>query len=349
MKIIPTPKPDSYDVAVVIGRWQMPHKGHDTLFLKALALAPRVVVVVGSAFRARDTRNPFNAQERQAMILASLAPEVRERVTFIPMRDYFDDARWACEVERSVQAVAGPGARIALVGFKKDATSGYLDRFPYWRGVAVAPAVNLDATSLRNVYFSGAQWDRIVDVLRPLVSDGVLRYLELWAHLPAYSERVGEHLEVVEYRKEWTAPWYVTADALVRVADHILLVRRGGRIGYDLWALPGGFVNPFEEFLPGALRELQEETNLGFSAAKLTAALRDSAVLGHPLRSARGRLVSHAFYFAFGEGTLPEVRPSSDAKETRWVHISDLPKYEELMFEDHYMGISRLVPDLPAS
>jgi bifunctional NMN adenylyltransferase/nudix hydrolase len=47
------------DVAVIIGRWQILQKGHGSLIRAALAAAPKVVVVIGSAFRPRDPRSPF--------------------------------------------------------------------------------------------------------------------------------------------------------------------------------------------------------------------------------------------------------------------------------------------------
>ena len=58
--------------AVIIGRWQPFHLGHETLLNAALATSERVVVVICAAFRARESRNPFTWQERQAMVQASL-------------------------------------------------------------------------------------------------------------------------------------------------------------------------------------------------------------------------------------------------------------------------------------
>ena len=69
--------PGLFDAAVVIGRWQPPHLGHDALFQRALAIAPRVIIMLGSALRSRDTRHPFTAQEREDMILACLSMSCR--------------------------------------------------------------------------------------------------------------------------------------------------------------------------------------------------------------------------------------------------------------------------------
>lgn len=338
----------AYDVAVVIGRWQMPHLGHDNLFCKALALAPKVIVVIGSAFRSRDTRQPFTAQERQEMILRSLPEAMRERVSFLCVRDYYDDDRWDRVVHQGVAAMTRHGDKIVLVGFKKDSTSYYLDRFSQWAPVMVEQSVNIDATTLRNLYFAGGDLDAQLSIMRTYLKPGVAAYLKAWTSLPAYAYLVREQAAVLAYRKQWSAPWYQTADAVVQYAGHILLVQRGGDIGHDLWALPGGFVEENEMFLPAALRELKEETNLALSGATMRAALKSSRTFEHPLRSPRGRLVSTAFYFAFGGETLPEVWPGSDAKAVKWVAKEDLHLYEDCLFEDHAASLDNFVGLFPA-
>lgn len=345
MKIFPEPIEPTYDVAVLIGRWQIAHKGHISLFDRALAVAPKVFVVIGSAMRARDPRNPFTAAERQAQILRCIAPEHHDRIEFIQVRDYFDNAKWAEVAQAEVTRRTEPGTKIALVGYKKDQTSAYLEDFPAWRSEFVAPEHAIDATGLRDIYFGDSDPETALEVLTPFVTPGVLQYLKTWRMLPVYAERAQEHAAVKAYRKTWTAPWYLTADAVIRVSDHILLVQRAGVIGRGLWALPGGFVDAGEQLLTAAIREAQEETHLGFLPSTMRAALKGSLVLDHAMRSPRGRLVSQAFYFAFGDmRQLPEVRPQrSEVMATRWVHINDLPNYVDKMFEDHAPAINHFV------
>lgn len=334
-------------VAIVIGRWQLPHLGHDTLYQKALSIAPKVIVVIGSAFRSRDTRQPFTADERKDMILRSLDPKDRERITFLPVRDYYDDDRWDRAVSAGVAKLTERTDRIALVGFKKDNTTYYLDRFPNWKQVLVEPQVDIDASSLRSMFFGADDLDAGLSIISTYVKPGVLGWLQAWSQMPLYAKRRAEHHAVVEYRKQWNAPWYQTADALVRMNDHVLLVQRGGKIGYDLWAIPGGFVNPDERLFPAALRECKEETSFARFDSTMRSALKAQATFDHPLRSPRARILSQAYYFAFGEGELPEVHPGDDAKDARWVHISELPSYEDKLFEDHAAILDHFVGLFP--
>lgn len=337
-------------VAVLVGRWQIFHKGHETLLQAALAAAPSVIVVIGSALRARDARNPFNWQERAAMVRATLSPAQQERVAFLPIRDYYNDTFWNAAVAQGVHHLAGAQREIVLVGFKKDHTSYYLDNFPHWRYCAVEYSIDINATALRNVYFDSpaaqpeqaaqaaqdAQDAQAADaVLAPHLSAGVLAYLRAWRHLPAFASQAQEHRAVSDYRKRWTASAYLTADTVVRAADHVLLIRRGGDIGHGLWALPGGFIDPHESFYAAAVRELAEETGLKPLASTLSAALQGSKTFDHPLRSPRGRIVTQAFYFNLGHIRLPEVAAADDAMQAQWIPIAELATLQEQFFEDH--------------
>ena len=69
-----------FDAAILVGRFQPFHNAHAALLRAALASAGRVVVALGSAFSARNIRNPFTAEERAAMIRASLDDHAARRV-----------------------------------------------------------------------------------------------------------------------------------------------------------------------------------------------------------------------------------------------------------------------------
>jgi len=333
------------DLAVVIGRWQLLSKdGHGPMFAKAFEVAQRVLIVIGSAYRSRNTRNPFTWQERRDMILLTLTPEQRERVEFLPVRDYYDDERWNEAVRAGVASHVARGAKVTLVGWKKDDTSDYLDNFPGWTSTEVPPTVDIDATSLRNVFFGSEHLDAALMVLKAYVDERVLGYLDAWSHLPVFAARKAEHLAVEAYKKKWGAGPFLTADAVVSIKDYVLLVRRGGVIGHDLWALPGGHVNPNEQFYPAALRELKEETGFAKMPETMKAALKEAVMFDHALRSPRARVVTVAHHFDFGDVELPDdLKAADDAKELKFFHKSQLKSMAEAgeLFEDHDVVLDR--------
>jgi bifunctional NMN adenylyltransferase/nudix hydrolase len=337
----------SNDVSVIIGRWQILQKGHLTLLRAALAASPRVVVVIGSARRPRDAHNPFTWQERQQLFEAVLSAEDRARVSFVPVRDYFDEERWHAAVRAGVLEMAG-NAAVTLFGFRKDHTSTYLDWFPGWRLEEVEPESDISASDLRRIYFEATDMNAALTVIGNYVEPGVLGYLKAWAHLPAYRQCAAEHRAITAYRARYAAPFSLTADCVITCADHVLLIKRGGDIGHGLWACPGGFLEPRERFYEGALRELEEETGFAPPAAHMRLALRGQATFDHPARSARGRIITTAFHFALPDERLPEVQGRDDAARATWIPLAELPTLEDQLFEDHACILDHFLRFLPS-
>ena len=328
------------DLAVCIGRYQLFHLGQLALLRHALQVAPRCIVVVGSAFQARTPRNPFTWEERAAMIRLALTEDERARITFVPVRDYYDQARWVAAVRKAVAAEAGSAARIALVGHRKDATSEYLNDFPGWRLVDVGSLGDLHAKALRAVLFTGDDLEASLAAMASQVPVSTVQFLRAWALLPDFERLRSEFQQMAADLARWSMapypPVFVASDAIVRMADHVLLIRRGQAPGKGLMATPGGFLEQRETVYQSAVRELKEETGFALLPETMRAALRDVKVFDHPDRSQRGRMIAHAHYFAFGDGALPDVAGGDDATEARWVPIAELAAMEDQFHDDHF-------------
>lgn len=323
-----------FDAAVLIGRFQPFHSGHAVLLSRALEIARHVIVVLGSAYGARSPKNPFNWEERAAMIGATLDETQREKVSFLPMRDYYDDTRWAQRLAGLVKAAGH--TRVALVGHLKDASSQYLNRFPEWEFVAAPRCGDIDAKAVRAIWFDGEDEAATRALLEPLLPVPVLHYLRGWQRLAHFAPLAAEHRALEEYHKRWGRGPFVTVDAVVRAADQVLLVRRGRAPGKGLLALPGGFLDGNERVLQGAIRELREETGFALLDSELETALSGVAVFDHPERSLRGRTITHAHFFDLKTSRLPQVQGADDAAEARWVPVAELAAREGEFFEDHF-------------
>lgn len=57
-----------YDVGLVCGRFQTPHKGHEKLIDTGLLLCDRLLILVGSSQECGTERNPFNISTRIDML-----------------------------------------------------------------------------------------------------------------------------------------------------------------------------------------------------------------------------------------------------------------------------------------
>lgn len=324
----------SSDLAVLIGRFQPFHLGHLALLRQALTIAPRVVVVVGSAFQARTPRNPFSWQERQETILQSLSPEEQARVMCLPMRDFYDPERWSRAVRQAVDAME-PGA-VTVVGHFKDDTSNYLSGFDGWHLQPLPRQHTIDATAIRSAYFASGP----AGVPDGAVPPATQRFLQRFSEMPGFEALREEWRMLEQYKAAWSAapypPVFVTVDAVVRCANKVLLIQRGQPPGVGLWALPGGFIEQRETAYRSALRELSEETQLAVSATELQQAWVTSAVFDHPDRSQRGRTITHAFYFNLGDRALPRIDAADDARNASWVDIDLLGEMEGQFHDDHF-------------
>ena len=344
----------THDLAVLIGRFQPFHNAHLTLLRKALDAAPRVAVVIGSAFQARSPKNPFSWQERAQMIRLALPEADRQRVLFVPMRDHFDDERWFAEVRQEIDAaLCAQGASLpsstVLVGHVKDATRDYLHGFEGWTLQRVERVHSASANAVRDAIFGDAK--DAPQALARAVPASTLAFLRAWTAAPLFSQLAQEWELLRQHDESWAASPYpvvlVTVDCVVKCRDQVLVIRRGHAPGKGLAAVPGGFLEQRETTLQSALRELEEETHLGLPPATLLACLASTEVFDRPDRSQRGRTITHGHFFDLGDRELPEVRADDDAEAVEWVPISALCAREEQFLDDHFQMLDHFLGLLP--
>lgn len=98
---------NKYPIALFIGRFQPFHKGHEYSLKKALELAERVIIGIGSS-NVHDENNPWDFETRKRMVEAALRePTLRgdssQIAAIVAVPDYGSDAVWAEQVGKTVQ------------------------------------------------------------------------------------------------------------------------------------------------------------------------------------------------------------------------------------------------------
>lgn len=334
-----------YDAVVYVLRAQPLHKGHIETIRRASDLAHKVILIVGSAFRPRDTKNPFTYDERRKMIIGAIDEyglDVLSGAQFCihPIMDtLYDDTAWVSNVQKIVFSEVRPQASVAIIGHEKDESSFYLKMFPCWSFENQGLIEPLDATQLRQLYF-GPKMN--INLFSSVISYSTREFLDRFSSTAEYAEIVRERQFIDAYRKQYESlpypPVFVTVDAVVVQSAHVLLVKRRSAPGKGLWALPGGFLNAGTDrsVAFAMLRELREETAIKVPDKVLSASVAGSRVFDAVGRSTRGRTITHAFHIDLqgGDGSLPKVKGSDDAVKAQWVPLAKVNP--ECLYEDHY-------------
>ena len=340
----------TYDYAVVIGRFSPCDNGHVERLSRIGEVARRVLVLVSSADKARESRRPWTADEREAMLRAGLGA-VADTFVFGRVGDHaYTPENFADEVRQQFDAMHGldDAGKVAVVSRAADVRPAALAALPAdWTRLTPPPGPD-QAALLDGLYGP----DDAFSDLAAQVPAAVFDRLRAFRDTQVFTGMAAEHRYVEDYKASWAvAPYpviFATTDVMAIQPDtagipHILLVRRGGIPGKGQWALPGGFLNPEEALVDGALRELREETGLGLSDEALKACLAGAHVFADPERSSRGRVITHGHHFVLPAGPLPVVEGADDAEHAVWLPLSELPSLYGAFFEDHYAMIEYIL------
>jgi 8-oxo-dGTP diphosphatase len=133
-----------------------------------------------------------------------------------------------------------------------------------------------------------------------------------WWNTVPKGARIHEHLPL-------SGNVIVTADSIVLMNDKVLLIKRGKAPFKDMWAFPGGRVEPSDADIKAAChRELKEETNLD------DVKLEFYTYVDNATRDPRGFCVTFVFVGKVSGACKP--RAGDDAVDYRWFDVNNLPE-----------------------
>jgi bifunctional NMN adenylyltransferase/nudix hydrolase len=333
-----------FDTLVYIGRFQPFHNAHLATIVRALSMAAQVIVVIGSANQPRDEDNPFTQQEREDVIQKALieysgSTALVDRVKFVAVENnIYSNSSWALDVVSQVEPLLN-GTQVGIIGHNKDESSFYLTMFPQWENVDQPMMEILDATTIRQLFFSPKRNNKF---FHGVVPQATIDFLDRFATRPEYQDIVDSAAYITKYKKQFEhLPYPIsfnTGDCIVFKAGHVLMIRRKAMPGRGLLAFPGGFLNANtdQSLRDCAVRELYEETKIKLPEALIRGSIIEEKVFDALKRSRRGRVITTAQIIVLpddGKG-FPKVKGNDDAVDAIWIHISKITR--SMCFEDHY-------------
>lgn len=321
-----------YNNAVVIGRFQPFHKGHQHLVNEALDRAKNVHIFVTS-YDYRTFKNPFSFQEIKSW-LQVLFCDYKDRLYIHKIVDIpGDDQAWKMQI---LQKMEYAGEDAILVGFKKDDSSYYLDLFPEFQFEQQFYIDRIDATTIRKYFFMRKIPGAFDYYCERMLDEYMVVEMNKWRRFynPLYETLCEDYEYYESYPKNKFPPIYCTVDTVVVKSGNVLLVQRAKSPGKGLWALPGGFVEQNETLKDAAIRELIEETQINEMKELLYESIQCVKIFDNPGRSLRGRVVTHAYLLKLMNGPLEDrfIR-NEEVIQIKWMPLDSIDNIR--LFEDH--------------
>jgi len=163
-------------VYVYIGRFQLPHAGHESVMKHALDKSDHLVLLVGSSEGGRTTKNPFSFEERKEMLKRiTNGFKGDKKVSILSLPDFETDEEWTDEVQKLVKAVTQADDKVSITGCRKtgDESTYYLQLFPDWHSDFISevsfPGVDvISSTKARELFYKG---EELPDFISPSVND----------------------------------------------------------------------------------------------------------------------------------------------------------------------------------
>ena len=91
-------------VGILVGRFQPLHKGHVKAIQFARNNSDKLYIIVGSAEKSNQKRNPFSFKERKRMIeLAINEKKLQDNISIVPINDANNHTEWIASIKNTIR------------------------------------------------------------------------------------------------------------------------------------------------------------------------------------------------------------------------------------------------------
>lgn len=288
-------KEDSYDVGVIVGRFQVPdlHKAHKALIQHVCSAHHKVIIFLGLSPLMVTQENPLDFEARKQMIL-----EVFPDVIVLYAKDLGSDEVWSKRLDEQIQDVVTPSQTVLLYGGRDSFIEHYTTK--------KYPTRELE----QDVWVSGAEIRKAIS-RRSVKASPDFRAGVVWASLSRFP----------------TA--YPCVDVAIFNEDYTKLLL-GRKPEQKKFQLIGGFADPTSpSYEADARREAQEEAGI-----EITDPVYVASQLVDDWRYEKevDKIKSLLFIAKMMYGS---PRPDDDIAEVRWFDTYVLVKDLSMVRDNH--------------
>lgn len=149
-----------YDLGLVVGRFQMFHKGHEAIIKSALEICNRVVVFIGSSQKCNTNKNPFSYYVREAHIEKVFPVEYKEgKILVRPLPDIGvgNNEMWGKYILGVFEEEFGKQPDLYVTGCEKERPSWFTNEIaPSMDELRISRSnINISASNAREALKSG--------------------------------------------------------------------------------------------------------------------------------------------------------------------------------------------------
>jgi len=203
--------PKKFKLGFMVGRFQLLHKGHESLINEGLKLCDRFVILLGNSEESRTKNNPFNFEERKEMIQkiygdkVEVYPIISIGIGYVP--------EWGNYIMNTIKYYCGEYPDFVIRG-ADDGRTQWIDKSKYTQlteYIISRELINISASELREILKefyrikknSSILADRRMD---PLAGSSIYTGLDLnrsdLSKLPEYEEELKTNLNCI-YNEEY--------------------------------------------------------------------------------------------------------------------------------------------------
>ncbi|MDD4353382.1 MAG: adenylyltransferase/cytidyltransferase family protein [Candidatus Nanoarchaeia archaeon] len=125
--------------ALIIGRFQPFHKGHEFLINQVLKQNYSIIIAIGSSQESRTAKNPFNYEERKKMIQSCF-----KNAKIMPSQDYESDEDWADDLmsKAKFDIVYSNNEKVNEIFYKRKIQVKKVNELPNISGTKIRKMIN---------------------------------------------------------------------------------------------------------------------------------------------------------------------------------------------------------------